>query len=194
MGVDGIDERIAVVDERYAGLPEIVQFEREYGEKHVNPCLEFPVAPWTGCPGFGGDVVEHLDCSVVAESGYPHVESRIVDKNHDIRLPSDYVLLAESQVGEQLESLGEYFRSTHYGAVAVMPDQAVFSAACCGRCIHHVASPVPERCFGVAFYEPLDQVASMQVSGGLSGNQIIAHSLSYSPESVLSMLCGVMVM
>ena len=28
----------------------------------------------------------------------------------------------------------------------------------------------------------------------LSGNQIIAHSLSYSPESVLSMLCGVMVM
>ena len=100
MPVYGVHKGVAFVDKWHSVFLEIRHFEGKDYEEAVHPCLEFPVAASPGCPCLGRDIVEHPDPVPVAVFRNPEVESRIVDRDHYIRLPLCNVSLAKAELAK----------------------------------------------------------------------------------------------
>jgi len=85
--IDGIYQRVALVDEFHAFFAEIRYFKREDYEKFVYVFFQLFYASFAGSPYLRCDVVEYLESVFVGAFGYFEIESRIVDKYYHVRLP-----------------------------------------------------------------------------------------------------------
>ena len=169
--VYGFDQRVALIDERYALLREIRYFERKYYVEHIHIALELAVAAFAGCPGLGCYVIEHLQPLGMGEAGDTHIEARVVDENHGIRLPGEQVALAAAQIAQQPPRLFEHFARPHHSTFLVMVHQG--AAYSC----HFFSTPEAEFRLRVFGCKAAHKIGCVEVSGGLAGNQIVLHKL-----------------
>ena len=97
------------------------------------------------------------------------VEARIVDEDDDIRLPRHDILLAERHVAEDRAQMEQHGDETHVSQVLVM------AHARATLCCHEVAAKEAELSRSIFLFQRMHQARGMEVSTGLTDNQIVSH-------------------
>ena len=111
----------------------------------------------------------------MSELGYFEIETRIVDKDHNIGREAHYVLLAKADVAIYFAQMRDDLNDTHICQipyVAHLDDRGIVG----GDLSHTVATPKADLGLGFASQKCPHQIGAVKVARCLSRNDIIFHN------------------
>ena len=178
-------------------LPKEFLFEREDGKKLVHIALDVLNAVLFPSPYFRRDIIINRNPGFGTNKlGDIEIETRIIDQNHDIGLPSYNVLLALFHVCKDSRQMKQHGNESHVCHFFIM----LYHRTTFG--CHQIASEKAEFRLPIYVFQSCHQMSRMQIARGLTDNQIVLHQIpawrqyprnsSIKPYAVRSTVVGVM--
>ena len=148
-----------------------IYLKRENHEHPVHQPLDFLYPSRVPSPNLRGDVIEYGDARFLDKFSHPEIKTTVVHENHDIRPPCQNILVTGLDIRLDFVQIFQDGQETHDGRILVMTNDLTSGLP------HQITSPSADFRIRIKLFQSLDQIRGMQITRGLSRNNVVFHWL-----------------